>query len=722
MLRPLRALTLSVMTTAALAAADLRGFDIVGLNQLDSDGVALATAGVVARLGDRQALADAARYDLRQGDLWLTGQVVYRQPGVRIAAARLGLHLPPGHRDLTDFSGLRGDAWEVEARVETSRRSLRLRAARVEISGSAITFHDVDLDLGYGAAFGFAAPKVIVTLRQPKPGEPEAEARSHIEGVALVSPTGTLVGLPVLWFPYLYRDFSQRYPWTQVRGGHTRRLGTYGRFRIGSGLPQVAGWRTGLEARVDDHSRSGFGYGFRPYWAHDTFGTGDAESYRMPSESVRGGEGDGEELQEREARFFDAQHRVNLGRGAVYGRYTSVPGGDVPGTPPDYRFMQDYLPERLENDPLPRRGATAAYGLAGVTATVDTERRIHPAQLDTERWFGVQAQLHPIELIGPLHAAAETWVEDLHQVHIGSDATRVNSRGWLGGGQWFANGAGIDADAGIKELRYADGEIAGVDQDAAARRAGFADAGLKLRFAETYSRGTHTFIPRVGIQLVGRGVGDDLPAYGFGDDRDEFEEDARYWVAGFDTALVSDRTLFHGSLTSRWAMREHDREYVEDGEVRTSSQSLADITGTFDGRPVEAVKLTASFTYDARPRQWLEFNTDASWRIATWLALTEVSTLVPDDGSWSHTPGASFYANRYRADTSVTLRPGGASIDGWLVQLTRRMVDGDLFLGFQHLRDEDGGASDERISIGFTLAGGKSLDDDRPQAQTSLSR
>lgn len=722
MLRPLRALTLTVATTAALAAADLRGFDIVGLNQLDSDGVALATAGVVARLGDRQALADAARYDLRQGDLWLTGQVVYRQPGVRISAARLGLHLPPGHRDLTDFSGMRGDAWEVEARVETGQRTLRIRAAQVAIDGNAITFRDVDLDLGYGAVMGFSAPKVVVTLRQPKPGEAPSEARSHVEGVALVSPTGTVVGLPLLWIPYLYRDFSHRYPWTRVRGGYTRRQGTYGRFWIGSDLPGIAGWRPGVDARVDDHSRSGFGFGLRPYWAHDVLGKGDFEWYRMPSENVRGGDGDRDELQERRADLIDAQHRVNLGRGAAYGRFTAIPGGDEPGTPPDYRFMQDYLPERLEHDPLPRQGATVAYGLPGVTATVDTERRVHPDQIATERWFGVQAQVHPIAIAGPLHAAADAWVEDLHDVHAGSDATRVTSRGWLGAGQWFANGLGVDADAGLKELRYAEGEIAGADQDEAARRAGFTDAGLKLRLADTYARGTHTIVPRVGIQLIGRGVGDELPAYGFGDSRDVFEEDARYWVAGFDTALVSDRTLFHATVTSRWAMREHDRQYLEDGVVRTSPQSLADIAGTLDGKPVDTVQLSARFTYDARPRQWLEFNTDASWRVAPWLALTETSTLVPDDGSWSHTPGTTFYANRYRADASVTLRPGGASIDGWMVELTRRMVDGDLFLGFQFLRDEDGGPSDERVSIGFTLTADQGLDDLHPQAHTSLSR
>ena len=724
---PLRALTLVVLAAALLAplaeAMEVpRRFDLVGLDQLDADGVALATAGVVATMGNRQVVADAARYDLRAGDLFLTGNVVYRQPEIRIAAARMGLHLPPGHRELTDFSGIRGDAWEVEARVTTPTRSLRIRAERVAIDGERIVFHGVELDLGHGGITTFAAPKVILTLRQPKPGEDPQEARSHVEGVALVSPTGRVIGLPVIWLPYLYRDFSRRYPWTRVRGGYSRRQGTYGRFWIGTDLPEVAGWRPGLHARIEDNSRAGAGFGLRPYWEHDRFGSGDAEWFVMPSETVRGGDGEREELQVRRTDFFDAQHRVNLGRGGAYLRYTRQPAGDVPGTPPDYRFMQDYLPERLENDPFPRQGATVAYGLPGVTATVDTERRTHPDSLDTERWFGLQAQAHPLQLVGPLHVAADSWVEDLHQVRLGSAATRLTSRGWLGAGYWLPGGIGLDADGGLKELRYASGEVAGIAQDQAARRAPFTDAGIKLRLQGDLPGATHTIVPRVGVQLVGRGTGDVLPTYNF-DARDRFEEDVRYWVTGLDTAVVSDRTLFHANLVGRWAMREQERRYRDDsGTSQLSPQSLVDVTGTVDGRPVDPVRLSASFVYDARPRRWTSFNTDAAWRVAEQLSLTERSTLIADAGEWSHTPGLSLYTNRYRTDFSTTFRPTGAPVDGWLVQLTRRMVDGDLFLGYQFLRDTAGVISDRRVSIGFTLAGGTGLDEDQPQAQTSLSR
>ncbi len=715
-------------------AGPATSFSLIGLDQLDSDGVALATRGLVARIGERQIVADAARYDLQRGDLFATGQVVYRQPGVRISAARLGLHLPPGHREATDFRGVRGDAWDIEALITTAERTIRIRADRVAMADEALTFYGVELDFGHGGIIGFNAPKAVVTLRQPKPGEDPAEARSHVEGIALVSPTGTLVHLPVLWLPYLYRDFSLNYPWTRVRGGYSRRQGTYGRFWIGSDLPEIAGWHPGVDARIDDNSRAGWGFGLRPYWSHERFGRGDAEWFVMPRERVRGNDpsasgtegadSEGTELQSRRAEAFDAGHYANLGSGAVAGRFTSIPDGDVPGTPPDYRFLQDYLPTRLEHDPLPRQGATLAYGLPGVTATVDTERRINPTQLTTERWFGVQAQIHPLRVVGPLHVAGDTWVEDLHQVHVGTCATRLTSRVYATAGEWFPGGIGSDATAGVKETRYASGEIAGVAQDDAARRAFFTDAGIKLRLSADLDGMSHTLVPRIGVQLIGPGAGEELPVYGFGDGRESFEEDARYWVAGFDTNLVADRTLFHATIVSRWAMREKERMYVDDtGTSQLSPQRLADISGTVDGSPWQPLRLNASFTYDARPRQWTIFNTAAAWRVAQFMSLTESSTLIPESRSWSHTPGVALFANRYRVDGAVTLRPEGAAVDSWLIEVTRRMVDGDLFLGYEFVRDETGEISDRRISIGFTLAaGGSDLGDSTPSAKTSLSR
>ncbi len=727
---PLRRVVLAVLCAAALPAME-EFCSIDGLDELGGDGVATATRGMVVRLGERTLIADGGRIDYRNRTLFLTGGVLFRQPALRLTAERLGLRLAPGHsfeslRSDGDLLGWEGDAWKVEARFTTRGRTVRINAEHVALADGRLVFSGVDLDFGYGSVISFSAPTVIVTLRRPQGDEPPSALRSHLDGVQLVSPTGELVGLPVLWLPYLYRDFSRRYPWTRVRGGYTRRQGTYGRFWIGSDLPLLGGWKTGLDGRIDDHSRSGAGFGLRPYWQNGTWGHGDLEWYVMPKEAVRGGDGDRDELQTRRAEAVDAQHQIDLGRGAFYGRFTSIPGGDVPGTPPDYRFLQDYLPERLEHDPLPRRGATLAYGLPGITATIDGERRIQADRPDTERWFGLQAQVHPLQIAGPLHAAADGWVEDLHRVTTGTAATRLTSRGWLGAGWWLPGGVGLDADGGIRELRYADGEIAGVDQADGARRAGFADAGVKLRLSDTFGANgllTHTLTPRLGVQLLGPGAGDELPAYGF-DARDTFEEDARYWVAGLDTAVVSTRTLFHASLLSRWAMREQERLYTDDnGDEQLSPQRLVDVVGTVDGSPVDPLHITASFTYDARPRRWTGFDTDARWRVAPWGALSERSTLIQDTREWSHTPGTTLYANRYRADASATFRPGGAGVDGWLIELTRRMVEGDLFLGFEFLRDEEGRVSDHRVSIGFTLGGGTFEDDDRrAQARTSLSR
>ena len=732
MVRPLRSLTCAMLTLlaagigATLPALEFptnAQFELVGLDQLDSDGVALATRGLVARVGERQLIADAARYDLQHNDLFVTGHVIYRQPDVRISASRLGLHLPPGHRDATDLSGVRGDAWDIEAKITTPEHTLRIHAERMTLADNALTFHGVDIDFGHGGIIAFSAPKAVITMRQPKPGEDPNEARSHVQGIALVSPSGSVVRLPVLWFPYLYRDFSHRYPWTKVRAGHTTRKGTYGQFWIGSDLPEMGGWHTGLNARVEDNSIAGWGYGLRPYWRHDQLGRGDAEWFVMPKESVRGGDSDQTELEVRRSQAFDAGHYTNLGSGAFAGRYTRIPGGDVPGSSPTYRYLQDYLPERLEHDPFPRQGAALAYGLPGVTATVDTERRLNPTQVTTERFFGLQAIVHPLALVGPVHAAGDTWVENLHRVTDETSATRLNSRVYGTMGYWFPGGLGTDADAGVKEIRYAQGAIAGVEQDDAARRAFISNAGVKLRLEGDFGSLKHLLVPRVGIQITGPGIGDVLPAYQFDDGRESFEEDARYYVAGFDTSLVNSRTLFHANFISRWAIREQDRAYVDDsGVTQLSPQRLKDVVGLADGRPWDPLFLTASFTYDAGPRTWTQFNTSAAYRVAPFLTLNEVSTLIPATNEWSNTPGFAVYANRYRYDASTTFRPGGAAVDSWLIEVTRRMVDGDLFIGFQFIRDEFGLVADRRVSVGFTLGGGaKPLSDTPTGARTSLS-
>ena len=711
--------------TTPKAATAVRGFALVGIDQMDADGVFIAPRGVVARIGERQLIADAARYDLNKGDLFLSGNVVYRQPGVRMSAARLGLHLPPGHQDLTDLSAVYGDAWNVEAQVSTATQNFFLSAERVTIRNNALVFHNVHLSQGHGGIVTFDVPTVEVTLRNPKAGEATTDPRGHVEGVALISPTGKVVGIPVIWFPYLYRDFSYRYPWSKVRFGHTDTLGTYARYWIGTGLPEMGGWHTGIEGRVDTQSRVGWGFGLRPSWKHDLYGHGDVQWYTLPDD--RGNGSDGVLKTDQQASLFDAQHQVNLGRGAAYGRFTAIPKAPpistVPGTPPDYTFLQNYVPERLENDPFPRQGATGTYTIPGITTTVDTERRISPDENTTERWFGLQAQAHPLQLVGPLHLGGDAWLENVHRIYDNTEAVRVNSRGYLGVGQWIPGGFGMDADVGVKNLSYDDGMIAGADQRATSRYAPFGDVGVKVRLADQYGSITHSIVPRVGLQVIGEGEGDVLPGYNFGDGRDTFNEDEQYWVAGFDTGLVSSRTLFHASVLTRFAVREQDRTYVNSaGNDVVSSSELVDVSGIFDGSPVEPLTLNGSFSFNSLSSTWSRFNTSGRLRLSPYVALKESSALVTSTDSWSHTPGVTFYAHRYRLDTAATFRPGGSSVDSWLLEATRRMVDGDLVIGYQNIQASPTNSADKRITIGFTLGGApRGVDQDHPASTTAIN-
>ncbi len=696
-------------------------------------GVTRYLKGFVARFDGRTLMGDALRYDLSRQELYATGHIVYRQPGLRLSADRLGLR-----RGLQ----IDGDAWQVEARVTygsgPAERTVIITAERATIAGETITFHGVDLSLGNGSVLAFHAGKAHLYLRQPKPGEDPNEDRSYVEGVALVSPTGSVVGLPVFWFPYLYRDFSRRYPWTRVRGGYTKRLGTYGRFWIGSDLPEFLGWRTSLDGRVDRHSRSGNGFGSTYSWQHQTLGTGFAEWYRLPREAVR--DANGAELTVRKAQALDVEHRVPLGgRGAAAGRFTVTPTGDptAPGDPvrdhpPGLRFLSDYLWANPDRRALPRRGAALAYQLPFITVVGDTDRNYHPNQPDTERWFGLQAIATPQQLLGPVHLGGRGWWEDLHRRGADTQAQRLTWDGYLGVGQWLGQGFGFDAAIGDRGLGYLDGEIDDLAQDDAIRHAPYADGGVKVRIEKRYGTITHSLVPRLGVQLIGAGQGDDLPltpartsAYGFGDPRDQLEEDARYWVTQLDTRLSSDRQLFHAGVVARWAMREREREYRDDtGSVRIGPHPLVDVAGTADGEPLRGLTFTASVLYDARPRRFTRFDATTAWRAAQWLRLSDTSTLLPDlenddRTAWAHTPGAALYANRYTIDGSLTIRPSGAPVDSWLVTISRQMVDGSLFIGYELSRDRDGALDDRRVSVGFSLVG---IDEDRERDRPSGPR
>lgn len=690
---------------SALFGADDTRWDLRSANpNLNGNGIAHFSRGVVARWGDHLVVADAARVAVDGDELYASGHVLYRRSGLRLTAARLGL------RPQVKV----GQAWEVESDVVFQGRMVHLSAATVELTPDALIFRQVNVNGGHGGIIAFRAPRVVVHLREPPPGQ-ENDESARIKGVEMIGPSAHLVGAPIFWLPWMYRDFRRGYPWTRVRFGHSGRLGSWGRFWTGSDLPEVSGWRTGIDGRVDAHSRAGRGGGVRGYWAHDTWGKGKAEWYGLATETVRGGELDKEALDERKASTFDASHQIDLGAGALSGRWMKVPDGDtrVPNPtdnaeiPPDLRFLADYMPEELATRPIPRRSAVGVYSNRHVAFAVDIERRVHPYIDTTERWHGEQMVVAPIQLVGPVHLGADAWAEDLHRIYHDTNANRFRFDGYAAAGHWFSSGIGLEGSTGIRGLDYHRGQLVGVSQEDAARRVNYANGYVKLRLEDTYGEIRHNIIPRVGIQVISEGVGDLLPDYGFLDAREKLEEDKRFGVLGVDTALVAGRTLFHADATSRWALRDEERFYTNEfGDTLFGPSRLVDVTIHADGSPISWWSLTLDAVYDGRPRAWDSFNGTTWINALPWLSFTETTTFVKNPYSWTNAPGFGLIANRYRLDTTLSLRPEGAAIDAWSWKLLRRMVDGDLTLGFELVRDVDGVLFDRRVSLGFTILGG----------------
>jgi hypothetical protein len=342
---------------------------------------------------------------------------------------------------------------------------------------------------------------------------------------------------------------------------------------------------------------------------------------------------------------------------------------------------------------------------------VDTMRRPNDQIEMTERWHSLQAVIPACQVAGPLHVAGQVWEEDLHRRYADTSANRLNWQGTAQAARWWG-GFGADAQAGLKGLSYGNGIVAGSDQDAwDSRRQGIADAGVSVRLSERYGeKWKHVITPRLGVQLLGQGVGDALPAYGFADPRDALEEDKRFVTAGFTTSIAKGSPLFRAEFLSRWAMREEERIYTDPvtGQQGISDHRLVDITGTAEGTPIRDVTVVGSFRYDARQALWERVNAGIGWHAAEWIQPRYDITAIPATAASPRVieqgPGCNLVANRYSLDGRMLMGPGGATVDKWQLKLIRRMVDGDLALGYEIIHDPvTGEVVDRRVTIGFAL-------------------
>lgn len=707
----------------ALPAVDLPGGIAAGNFSFESGdigmegGVMVARRGFVGRKGDWTIAADAVRYDQRRSEVYAKGRVVMVLPGVRIHAERLGIN----HATET------GDAWNVEVFIEKDGRHFNLKAERCHFDRRNVVLSGVSGDGGHGSVLGMRAGSAHVYLRE-KPAEDRQGMARQVEGVSVTNVRAEMMGVPVLYVPYLYRDFLIDYPWTRYEVGASKRTGTYVHAWIGSGLPEVLGWRPAVEVRGDAHSRNGEAMGLRSYWQKRDVGFGEISWYRMPHEQIQDPLDDDSELPgTRAARVIDAEQRLHgaidgFGAGAVSARWVSLPDADVPGQTnlgpgPDERFRGDYLYHDLSGRPLARRGVAATWGWPVGNLTLDTERHAQEGMPTTERWWGVEATVPNACIVGPVFVTGSAWTERLVRRPLSTpdhavltSATRTTFAGAVGLMQWFG-AFGIDGAAGVRGINYQDSTIADVDQpDDTTRHVPYGDAGLRLRLVREFAGGyEHALTPRVGVQAIGLGKGDVLPAYGFGDRREILEEDKRYGVGELGTEVTrAGSPLFIGTLTTRWALRDQERTYLDDaGATTIKSSRLVDVAAYAQGSPTATLTLTGQALYDALRANWTSLDASAQWRASSWSMFRYGGTLLPADPYrgpvWQHRPGVSLLANRYRYDFDWMVQPGGAMVEQWHLQLTRRMVDGEVYFFGDFIRNDDGSIYDKRVGVGFSM-------------------
>lgn len=710
---------------AGAAAGEALRLEAPGAStQLGAGGViTVAGSGFAARRGDWLVSGDSVRWDQANNLFWASGGIVFVLPeaGIRLHADRIGLHPDPVPNQRT------GDAWEVEAWLNRNGRQMRIRAARVELHEDRLTFHDVEADLGNGAAVVLHCPLLHAYLREKdRTDKDKVQPARYLEGVAAVRPWVSVAGVPTVWLPYLYRDFVIDYPWSTFEAGSEKRLGTWARYRVGGNLKDMDGWRTRVVGRVDRYSRAGNGYGLEGFWRNQTWGRGSVTWYRMPKERVMDPVDGSWSGEQRNSNALDLEHYVS-GRGwAAAARWTEVPPADPAKTLPDQRptgdrFRSDFLHEDLVSKPFARRGLATAWTTPFGGITVDTEHRPVGEVAGTERLAGVDAELNRTSLLGPLAFTGDAQVARLERetwdpVALSltpSAATRTTWDGKVAASEWIG-GLGLDGSAGMRGVAWGNGSIAGSAVEGNPSTAvPYLDAGMRLRMVANWGDITHALTPRLGVEMLAAARGSGNPGYDFGDALDNPDQDRRYLVTGIETTLSGGSVRsFTGSLVGRWGLRASDTWETEvDGTLHHSSGRLVEVTATASGKPHADVDASVNADWDFRLGRWTALDANVAWRVLGGpLSARYQGTYIPPtattDSTYQNQPGLSLQLARYRVNGYIDLRRNeGPPIDLWHIGLVRRGVDGLLTLSYEVAHDQPDGSTDHRVALGFAIGG-----------------
>lgn len=638
-------------------------------------------------------LGEGLRWDRERGLLFAIGRITLAVLPVQITADQIAADLKQGWVE----------AWNLSIQLQRAPGVVaHFQAEHARFDRKAIVVRGVRGESGHGGLASIRTPKIVIRLQPP--GE-ELPHRSgvlrHVRDASVSQPVFRLGGVPILWLPRVYRDFTAHYPWSHYDFGLSSRHGAYVRGQLGNGFPLLGG--SGFAAvRADYHSLAGWGFGTKARWQQPQFGNGRAVYHYMPKESLyrsgrlfSGGRlvQPGDLMAREDKQLIDVANTAHWGQADVSMRYARLPDPD-PGGVADERFRSDYYRDDLRAEPLARQGVDAVWSGALGSLQLTHQSPPHPTRPETTVAYGLRGDLHSLQVLGPLHVRGFIGVADLERDAV--EATRLRGHSQVAANHWFGPVL-VDIALGADGLGYMDGHDF--------RWMPRLDARLGLNIDGRYDSGAwHRIRPFVGLEITGPGHGDALPMYDFGDDRDQLEEDRRYVHLGLGTHLWAGERRFRLDVDSRWALREQDRYGLRSDQIgeRTASR-LVDIAATWIGEPTVWSRFEGEFRYDGIRQTVRRTDMQAVVFGGAGELRFDVLRDLANGRQWEYRPGFSLPTGRYQWSLDLTFKDGGRSLDAWRVELDRQMIDGQLGLCYERLYHDSGTDYDEYFGIRFRL-------------------
>ncbi len=670
--------------------------------------------------GQVEILANAMRWDQKRNVLFMSGDITVLSQSYTLRADHIGF----------DVGQQTGEAWNVHISIRDGKNRTRISCERILISPKEFTLFGVKTDNGHGSMFNVRSSRIRV--RRADTAHPHRSGlTANIDDITINNPRLQAGAVPFFWLPIVYRDYRLDYPWTHVEFGHESDRGAFVRAWIGVDLPRMGDMSSMIRLRNDHYELSGRGLGVEYDWKSNTLGTGNLYHFKMDPEilysDTNGGFPDlddlafnnlydkmhGTRVTRRTAEAMEFEHLAKIPHGALYLRWSDLPQS-ITGALDHDKFRADYLETQMQENPMARQGLSAAWSSPLVDIAYDRALQPFEDSRLADKEHGLHLSVTPLQLFDNIHLESDLWLEQFRIEDAGitgeplSEAWRLHGAIALRSSSWFSEW-GYDSRLGIEVLRYEDSTINDLAQDDAQSSMLIAEFGIKTRLVAQFASGLrHKFSPRLGFEFATEANGDDLPTLDVDDDRESLDDDLQLITVSLDNTLSKAHRSIRMYNKFRFGTRDIDRRYYdENGDEQEGPNSLVDVENTVNGKLSSNISINAEFDYNGLIEDWSKFDVSLNWLINERVRFSWQSNLVPESSNeaayWQHEPHVYLKANRYSIDFATTHRDRGNSIDGFQINLTRTMIDGQMLIGYDEERDQNGDVIDKRVNFSIAL-------------------